>query len=309
MGVLKLGLLADSSIQLSNLKSIVTSAQYTIAAELLTRSENLNNIPCVDIWVVRSEGEDEDSLAFLEYLDNLDVPVIFDEADSYSSLNVEERARRFIAKIEASVHKPVEKIENLQRAREVWVLAASAGGPEAVIEFIKRIPDDISGVAFFYAQHIDGKMALHLRKSLSRHTTWPVLYCSQAHIIYEKCIYMVAPDAQFELDRDRFSVQPKQIPWNGPYCPSINEVAAKIGVRYNKASGLIVFSGMGDDGAISCKSVKRMGGKVWAQSPESCAVDSMPVEAIKTNTVSYIGSPDALAKHFVATHPPYEHAS
>ncbi len=298
MGALKLGLLADSSIQLSNLKSIVTSAQYTIAAELLTRSENLNNLPDVDIWVVRTDGEESD--AFLEYLDSLEVPVIFDEADSYSSLNMEERARRFSKKIEASAQKPPESIENLQQAKEVWVLAASAGGPEAVIDFIHHIPDELSGIAFVYAQHIDSKMAVSLRKTLSRHTTWPVLYSAQSHIIYEKCFYMIAPDNQIEFDRSG-RLNPLNSPWCGPYSPSIDEVTAKVALRYGKYSGVIVFSGMGDDGAKACKLVKRTGGKVWAQSPESCAIDSMPSEAIKTQSVSYIGTPEMLAKHFVAT--------
>ena len=300
MGELRLGLLADSSIQLSNLKSIVTSAQYHIAAELLTRSENLNNIPDVDIWVARIDGEDKDSLAFLEYLDNLDVPVIFDEADSYSSLNVEERARRFTAKIEASVHQPAENLDNLNRAKEVWVLAASAGGPEAVIQFIKMLPNELPGVAFIYAQHIDAKMALSLRQSLSRHTTWPVLYSAQAHIIYEKCFYMVAPDNQLEVDRSKH-LNPLRSPWGGIYKPSIDEVVAKVALRYGKDCGVIIFSGMGDDGAKACKLVKRTGGKVWAQAPESCAIDSMPSEAIKTQSVSYIGTPELLAKHFIAT--------
>lgn len=300
MGELKLGLLADSSIQLSNLKSIVTSSQYSVAAELLTRSENLDNIPNVDIWVARIDGEDKDSFAFLEYLDSLDVPVIFDEADSYSSLNVEERARRFSAKIEASVHKPAENFDHLQRAKEVWVLAASAGGPEAVIQFIQKIPDDLAGIAFIYAQHIDAKMALSLRKSLSRHTTWPVLYSVQSHKIYEKCFYMIAPDNQIELDRSGH-LNPLSFPWSGPYIPSIDEVIAKVALRYGKDCGVIIFSGMGDDGAKACKMVKRTGGKVWAQSAESCAIDSMPTEAIKTQSVSYIGCPDMLAKHFIAT--------
>ncbi|VUD67534.1 Chemotaxis response regulator protein-glutamate methylesterase [Thalassocella blandensis] len=300
MGELRLGLLADSSIQLSNLKSIVTSAQYKVAAEVLTRSENLKNIPQVDIWVARIDGEDKDSLAFMEYLDNLDVPVIFDEADSYSSLDTEERARRFSAKISASILKPAENLENLNRAREVWVLGASTGGPEAVIRFIKMLPDDLPGVAFIYTQHIDAKMALSLRKSLSRHTTWPVLYSAQAHIIYEKCFYMVAPDNQLEVDRSR-QINPISNPWGGPYSPSIDEVMAKVALRYGKDSGVIVFSGMGDDGAKSCKVVKRMGGKVWVQSPKSCVIDSMPQEAIKSQCVSYIGSPELLAKHFIAT--------
>lgn len=300
MGELKLGLLADSSVQLSDLKRIVMTAQYDIAAELLTRSENLTKIPDVDIWVVRIDGEEKESLAFLEYLDGLDVPVIFDDADSYSSLDLQERAKRFTAKIGASINRPAANLENLKRAKEVWVLAASAGGPEAVIKFINMLPNDLPGVAFIYVQHIDAKMALSLRQSLSRHTTWPVLYTTQPHVIYEKCFYMVAPDQQLDLDRSGL-LNPVSLPWSGPYSPSIDAVVTKVALCYRKDSGVIIFSGMRDDGAKACRMMKGSGGKVWVQTPESCTVDSMPVEALKTECVSYIGTPELLAKHFIAT--------
>ncbi|MFT5082629.1 MAG: chemosensory pili system protein ChpB (putative protein-glutamate methylesterase) [Lentisphaeria bacterium] len=297
---LRLGLLADSSIQLSNLKSIVASANYTVTAALLTRSDNLKNIPEVDLWVARIDGEDRDSKSFLEYLDSLEIPVIYDEADSYSSLDVDERAKRFSKKILVCGSESAKNTRNVERATSIWVLAASAGGPEAVIEFIKRIPKEVKNVAFVYVQHIDGAMALPLCKTLGRHTSWPVVYGDSAHVLFEQSIYVVSPNHQVEFD-DVGRISPLGSPWSTLYRPSVDEVAAKVALRFGKESGLIVFSGMGDDGVKACKLMKRTGGQVWAQSLSSCKIDSMPKEAIATQCVSFTGNPEQLADHFLAS--------
>jgi len=294
---LNLGLMADTSIQLSNLKSIVTSASFSVASALLTRAERPESLPEVDMWVVRVDIEDERSQAVIEHLDGLDVPVIYDEADSYSSLDIEERAKRFSRKIEAAGFMPREKVDDLAPAKYVWVLAASAGGPEAVVSFIKNVPVELSDVAFVYVQHMDENMAEPLVKSLQRNSDWQVFYCSRPNVIYEKCIYLVPPSFQVEFN-DMGAFGPSKLEWAGPYRPSVDQVVAKIWRRYGKNSGVIVFSGMGDDGAKTCRMIKNAGGQVWVQSPQSCAVDSMPKEVINTNCVSYTGTPKQLALHF-----------
>ncbi len=304
MSELKIGLIADTSIQLSNLESIVTSAEYEVAEKLITRYDELESLPSVGIWVVRIDMEDERSQALIEYLDSLDLPVIYDEADSYSSLNIEERARRFSKKIEAcgfGSENQNYKSHDLTRAKYVWVLAASAGGPEAVLSFIKSVPPELEGVAFVYVQHMDENMAPPLVKSLKRNTDWQVFYCDRAWNIFEKSIYVIS--ASFQADINEIGMlSPDTAPWAGPYKPSVDHVVAKVWRKFGKDSGVIVFSGMGNDGAKTCRMIKNAGGQVWVQSPDSCAVDSMPSEVIRTQCVSFTGTPEQLALHFSVCH-------
>ncbi len=300
---LNLGLIADTSIQLSNLRSIVTRANFPVVSALLVRVDNLDALPEVDMWVVRLDAGDERAKSLIERLDGLDVPVIYDEADSYSSLNIEERARRFSKKIAAAELLPHANASHLQRARGVWVLAASAGGPEAVVSFIKSVPADLAGVAFVYVQHMDENMAPPLVKSLQRNTPWQVVYCSAPSVVYEKSIYVISPSYQVEFN-DVGAVSPSKDKWPGPYRPSVDQMVAKIWRRYGKNSGVIVFSGMGDDGARTCRMIKNAGGQVWVQSPESCAVDSMPQEVLNTHCVSFTGTPEQLARQLAVYQKP-----
>ncbi len=301
MTSLNLGLIADTSIQLSNLESIVNSANFSIAAALLARFEDFNNLPEVDVWVVRVDMEDAHSQALVEHLNGLDVPVIYDEADSYSSLDIEERARRFSKKIDACGFSGESQESNLSRAKYVWVLAASAGGPEAVLRFIKNIPAELKDVAFIYVQHMDENMAAPMVKSLSLNSDWQVLYCNKTWRINEQSIYVVSSILQIEISEIGV-LTPTQEVWPGPYKPSVDQVVAKVWRKFGKDSGVIVFSGMGDDGAKTCRMIKNAGGQVWVQSSESCAVDSMPNEVTKTKCVSFSGSPEELALHFSVYH-------
>jgi len=294
---LNIGLLADSSIQLNNLQAIVKHTPFHVSSALLTRPDNLERLAEADVWVVRVDMEDECAQMFFDYLDNMNVTVIYDEAESYSSLDIEERAKRFSKKIDACVSQTKEDSIGLKRASYVWVLAASAGGVEAVMAFIKQVPEDIGNIAFIYVQHMDEYMADNLLKTIGRNTHWAVSYCTKPNIICEKSIYLVSPSSELEFS-DIGVMTPTNTVWNGPYKPSVDHIVAKIWRHYGKNSGVIVFSGMGNDGAKTCPMIKHAGGQVWVQSLESCAVDSMPREVTNTDCVSFSGTPEQLAHHF-----------
>ena len=293
---LGLGLLADSSIQLNKLETIVLDAGYTIVQSLVVKKDALDNAEKADAWIMRVDAQNDTAIELLEKLDDMGVPVIFDDVDTYSGLDAREQAKRLSKKVEACVNVP--KHENgINRAKKVWVLAASTGGPEAVMTFVKLIPEDLDDVAFIYVQHIDERMNENLSQVLGRNTSWSVNGCDKSQRINERSFYLLSPEHQIEFDESGYLV-PLDRQWEGPYRPSVDQVIAKVARKYGKQCGAIIFSGMGDDGSKTCRLIVHAGGQVWVQEPSSCAVDSMPKEAIATDCVSYIGSPELLAKHF-----------
>ena len=300
MSVLKLGLIADSSIQLRKLESLVEYAGYAVGAALLSTNSSEQVMPEVDVWVVRVDMQSEKSIALMERLEDEPVPVIYDDAESYTSLDPSESAKRFSRKVNTSNKLKPNSASSASRARRVWVLAASTGGPDAVVTFIKNLPADLEDVAFIYVQHIDERMSESLQKVIARNTQWEVFSCDQPQRLNAKSFYIVSPEHQVDLD-DMGCLIPVAAPWEGPYSPSVDQVLAKVAKKFGKDSGAIIFSGMGDDGAKTCRLLALAGGKVWVQAPSSCAVDSMPQEAIATESVSFIGTPELLAREFVAS--------
>jgi len=292
---LTFGLLAETSAQLEDLTDLVKRSGHDIALSIKASSGCLDKVRNVDAWVVRLDLQHDKSEHLMEILESFDVPVIYDDIESYNELGVIERVTRFSSKIQlcAGTSAP----QGLSKPREIWVLAASTGGPEAVGRFLKHIPEHMDGVAFLYVQHINPEITRTLQKALLRNTCWAVLECERSQTMVEKCIYLVSPAHQIDLYETRV-IAPIPDRWAGKYQPSADQVMAKVARRFGKNSGAIIFSGMGNDGSSSCHYMKGCGGLIWAQSPSSCAVDSMPVSALGTGAVSYLGSPEQLARQF-----------
>jgi len=97
-------------------------------------------------------------------------------------------------------------------------------------------------------------------------------------------------------DRGRMWVQEDKR-WNEPYTPNIDQVIRNVADYYQDRMGIIIFSGMCDDGAVTSIDLKDQGVPLWAQNPEDCICSAMPEAVIKKNAVNYIGTAEELAKH------------
>lgn len=302
---LNIGILADTKAHLTDLNQLVRGAGHNVVASIQISSNQLNQLPEVDAWVVRLDLQSDLAMQFVETLDSLEVTIIHDDCEDHNAGDGAERTKRFNSKINMCTGQRASSPLNQNRAKEVWVLAASAGGPEAVTQFLKYLPDTLQGIAFFYVQHIDTSITSTLQKAIVRNTPWQVFTTDKAHFVCEGCIYIVSPGHGLDLS-DSGVVTPVAEPWSGPYKPSIDQVMAKVARVYGARSGAIIFSGMGDDGAKSCRYLKHSGGRIWAQSPQSATVDSMPDSALKTGFVTFQGTPEELAKNFIVAHALYQ---
>lgn len=313
---LAIGVIAASVKQLSELNRLVKGAGHAVAASVDIKSGQSDALPDVDVWVANLDLHDPAVQPVMDELDALGLPVIYEDdlqlvpppsdtpANEKPLLPAEirqQKERRLALKLRQLVRHS--EPGTRRRAQKVWVLAASTGGPEAVGDFLDGIPDDLSGLALLYVQHIDQQALESLEKAVRRHCGWDVETTEVARVIREKTIYLIAPQHQVEL-LEGGVLSPLPEPWGGRYKPSIDQVIAKVARVYRDRGGVIVFTGMGDDGANSCTLLHHRGGQVWVQSSASCTVDSMPVSVEKKVNVHYSGTPADLARRFVSLHKP-----
>lgn len=300
----------DSSLKQQYLGNMVVQAGHNIGfAYVLSASAALPSLDQkVDAWVVDvsepddGEGDSEQKAAMVALLNDLleqpRVPVIVNDAVELTqgSADYNNWVRRMLQRLER-----LSGDINLQAgggASEVWVLAASTGGPAAVKDFLKQLPAELN-IAFVYVQHIDSGQAETLVKMMTSAGRYAVSIAKQGSVLSDNTITVVTADRSVNI-HDNGTLVVSKNPWGGCYSPSIDQVTANVARVYRQRSGIIIFSGMGDDGAASCRLMKQQGGKVWVQSPEQSTIASMPESAIATGTVSFIGTPselaDALAK-------------
>ncbi len=178
-------------------------------------------------------------------------------------------------------------------AANVWVLAASLGGPAAVKSFLDHVPASLP-LALVYAQHIDPGFEQQLPQIIGRHNEWQIHTCESEHLLCHGEVLVVPVDKRLRFSPEG-RVRLSQEPWPGPYQPAIAAVIDEVRQIFAPACGAIVFSGMGEDGVDACTRLRDQGMPVWTQSAESAACATMP-EAVRQAGVSSLqGDPEQLA--------------
>jgi len=185
----------------------------------------------------------------------------------------------------------------LNRARKIWVLGASIGGPQALKLFLARLPKDLP-VCFILAQHIGVGFVSLLAEQLGRVTSLKVT-TPEDGMIMEKGHLVVAPVDQRINFSERGIVSMEAISHRSIYSPSIDDVMTVVAQHYGADANAIIFSGMGNDGTAGSKIIADKGGMVWAQEPESCVISSMADSVRYENLVSANGTPEELADKLI----------
>lgn len=256
----------------------------------------------IDAWIIDVAAEYCEESPLIEHIfSQYHAPVILSDSGDFATGSEEHQAwlrrtRQRLERLSGDIN-----LQQTEPANELWVLAASTGGPAAVKRFLAELPSDM-GIAFLYVQHIDPNQSSTLNRMMSSASHYEAMTASQGAVLERNSLVLVTAKDRVEiLNNGTIAVNEGQS-WNGDYAPSIDQIAANAALIYRERCGLIIFTGMGDDGAASCRLINLQGGKVWAQAPDDCTSDSMPRSAIATGCVSLTGTPEALAKALVDLH-------
>ena len=304
MSSLRIGILVDSLLKQQYLGNLVVQAGHQVGyTSILAIDLCLPNLTPMDVWVVdlADSGDTDDAdgshaaimLLLEDLLEQTQIPVILNEdiAFQHGSAEHNDWVRRMLERLER-----LSGDVNLQQAtsaNEVWVLAASTGGPAAVKEFIKYLPAGLN-IAFVYVQHIDPGQAEPLLKMMTSAGYYPGTIARQGMVLANNTLTLITPGHSVSIHNNGTLVFGSK-PWGGFYAPSIDQVAANVARVYRQCCGMIIFTGMGDDGAASSRLIKQQGGKVWVQTPADCTIASMPEAALAIGSVSLVGTPRELA--------------
>lgn len=210
-------------------------------------------------------------------------------------------------KVESTIARPALKVirEEIPRREQdlstpsVCVLGASIGGPEALKQFLAALPGNLP-IAFLLAQHIGPGFDHRLASQLDRVTGLHVRMARHGDLLVPGEVLVVPTGGRLALD-DEGGIALTDEPWSGPYNPTINDVMVAVAKYYGEHAGAILFSGMGNDGAMGSVAISDAGGYVWAQDEDSCVISSIPDSARRVGVVTFSGTPAALAQRLQET--------
>ncbi len=280
-----------------------------------------------DLWLV-DLAQSEDSPLIDLLLEQASAPVLFGEgqAPERHSEHYPRWERRLLGKLKRLVGDPARAVgpsleallaqgQRPQRlnlpdalaesalsigepAEQVWLLAASLGGPQAVKEFLDALPGGLP-LGFVYAQHIDASFEERLPQAVGRHSQWPVNLAREGERV--RCGEVVVVPISREMAFDENGcMRLLERPWPEPYSPSIDQMMLNLAQQFPSSCGVIAFSGMGSDGSAAAAYLRRQGGEIWTQQADSCACPSMPDSLREAGYSSLTATPRALAEALVA---------
>lgn len=181
-------------------------------------------------------------------------------------------------------------------ASEVWLLAASTGGLQAISQFLAKARPRV-GTGFIYAQHIEVKQVNQLVKMVERRSQWRAEVANVGGFVAEGCVTVVSPGEKVSFGIDGL-FRNAQEPWSGQYRPNIDDICTELAAQYENDSGMVVFTGMGDDGVIGSKAIKAGGGKVWIQEPASCVAPALPEAVMARGEYDFSADIEGLSRKF-----------
>ncbi|MEE8428064.1 MAG: chemotaxis protein CheB [Gammaproteobacteria bacterium] len=185
----------------------------------------------------------------------------------------------------------------VQPANRVWVLGASLGGPKAVSRFLQALPSALP-LAFVYVQHIGANFLPVLTRQIERISPLRVISTNNGTVLGLGQIVVVPASKRFVIDQ-RGIIELQSVSEGVSYSQSIDSAMSEIARHSGPQAGAIIFSGMGDDGALGAGEIALAGGTIWAQDAQSCQISTMPDMVRSKGIVSFSGAPEQLAARLV----------
>lgn len=168
--------------------------------------------------------------------------------------------------------------------RDIIVIGASAGGVNALIEFVKSLPENFDA-SIFIVLHLHPSTPSSLPQILNRFGHVNAGHAEDGEKIKARRIYVAPPDHHLLIENDRILV--RKGPKENRFRPSVDVLFRSAAYNYGPRVIGIVLSGMLNDGTSGMWSVKHMGGLCIIQDPDEALYESMPENVLREVDVDY----------------------
>lgn len=172
------------------------------------------------------------------------------------------------------------------RTYNVFTIASSAGGLEALTEIASRLPADFPG-SIFITQHTSPlNRRCYLTDILDNRSKLKVHTACDNGSFSPSTIYVAPPDRHL-LIRDNYT-ELTYGPRENHTRPAADPMFRSAAVSHGGQAVGIVLTGYLDDGSSGLIAIKACGGKAIVQDPDDASVPDMPLNAISYVSPDYI---------------------
>lgn len=176
-------------------------------------------------------------------------------------------------------------------------VGASAGGLESLERLFTHLPTD-TGMAFVVLQHLSPDFKSLMDELLGRRTSMRIRQAEHEMAVEPDTVYLLPPMKEMIL-RDRRLLLSDRDPRHGLALP-IDHFFRSLAADAGERAVAVVLSGSGSDGSRGIQEVRRCGGIVLCESPDTAKFNGMPMSAIGTGMVDQVLPPEDIAAAIAA---------
>ncbi len=183
-------------------------------------------------------------------------------------------------------------------------IGISTGGPNALAQMMPGLPGNLD-VPILIVQHMPPVFTRSLANSLNSKCSIEVREAADGDPVQSNVALIAPGGKQMKVvagaDGKRRLIKITDDPPENSCKPSVDYLFRSIAQHYvGRATG-VIMTGMGSDGALGLKLMKRSGATVIAQNEASCVVYGMPREPVDAGIVDVIAPLDRIADEIVKT--------
>lgn len=209
-------------------------------------------------------------------------------------------------------NKHYEPISSVQRVKsvtqkaksEIIALGISTGGPNALAQIMPKIPPDI-GVPILIVQHMPPIFTQTLANSLNKKCALTVKEAVNGEPVCPNTAFIAPGGKQMKIitnsNTQAAIIKITDDPAENSCKPSVDYLFRSIAHHHKKPATGVIMTGMGSDGTLGLKLMKRNGATIIAQDEKTCVVYGMPKEPIEAGIVDVIAPLDKIAEEICRT--------
>jgi len=186
--------------------------------------------------------------------------------------------------------------DDWRRLREgpgpIVVVGASAGGPEALRDFLSALPAALPA-PILIIQHLPPTFGAALALDLSRFTPFGVTVATRGDYLLPGRA-LLAPGRQALTVAGGRVVAMADAEIGGVHGQAIDRTMESVAIAYGAGTIGVILSGMGEDGVRGLRAIKAHGGLTLGQDEASCQVYGMPRRAAELGLLDRTAPPAAI---------------
>lgn len=199
--------------------------------------------------------------------------------------------------------KAPETVKRLSYKPELVLIGVSTGGPNALAQVLPSLPGAI-GVPVLVVQHMPPIFTRSLAESLSAKCALRVCEAADKERLDPNTVYIAPGGKQMRLAPGAGGQKIIEITDDPPEnnCkPAVDYLFRSVANRFPGRAMAVILTGMGNDGTLGLRLLKRHGCYVVAQDEASCVVFGMPKAAIDAGVVDVVLPLGAVADRIIAS--------